>query len=365
MRIYVLSGQLGAGGVPKVIYNISKHLQDSVDALRVAYLGGNNESVDRLRAAGIEVECLGNRFPDRNHLFRLHRSLRTFAPDIIHTHMGGASLLGRCVGRLHKIAVVSTMHNIYTERAPQARIIDHPTSVLADAIVSVSVAVQQSLPRTFGLGASSTVIHNCIDMERVIEQGRTTEEIPDWLSNIPEGPLVACVSRMSEKKGQHHLIRAFRSIQKQFPNAQLVLTGWSDHKQRLIQLTDNLGLTESVHFLGKVDNPYAVFDAANVVVFPSKFEGFSIGMLEAMSFGKPIVATGISPFREALGTEYEYATPECPAELANLIKTYLTDRNIAQHRGQIAKDRVKTQFSGTVGAQAHRELYADLLNQST
>lgn len=358
--MYVLSGQLGAGGVPKVIYNVTTNLRESVDEIRIAYLGGNDDSVTRFRDAGLEVECLGEKFPDVRHPVRLNRSLREFEPDIVHTHMGAASLLGRSVGQLRDTAIVSTMHNLYRERAFAARAMDYPTSPLADAIVSVSRSVQKSLPERFGIGTRSTVIHNCIDVDAVVRRGRATGDDVAWATDIPEGPLVACVARMSEKKGQHHLIRAFQSVLEEYSNAQLALTGWSDYKRKLIELAKNLDIDDHVHFLGKVPNPYTVYSAADVIAFPSKFEGFSIGMLEAMAFGKPIVATGIGPFREALGADHEYATPEHPPDLADLIVTYLSDDDLAAERGRKAKNRVRNKFSGSVGAEKHYQLYQEL-----
>lgn len=276
--------------------------------------------------------------------------------------MGAASLLGRSIGQLHDAAIVSTMHNVYPERARIARLMDHSTSFLPDAIISVSSAVQQSLPATFGIGVYSTVIHNCIDVESIVERGRDINSNRLWMEGIPDGPLIACVSRMNKKKGQQHLIRAFETVLEQYPNAQLALTGWSDYKQQLIELATRLEIRDSVHFLGRVPNPYTVYNAADIVVFPSKFEGFSIGMLEAMSFEKPIVATGIGPFREALGPKYEYAAPESPQDLAELTLQYLSNEKLAEKRAREAKKRVQSKFSGTVGAEKHYQLYTEFLN---
>lgn len=254
------------------------------------------------------------------------------------------------------------MHNVYAERSLGARVLDYPTSHLCTAIVSVSRAVQESLPSSFGLGAESTVIHNCIDVPTVQRRGDVSWEDCSWTAGIPpEVPVVACVARLSEKKGQHHLVRAFPRVLSRFPEAVLVLIGWGERKALLRELAEDLGVSERTFFLGKVDNPYSVYRNADIVAFPSRFEGFSIGMLEAMAFEKPIVATDIAPFREALGPDHKLVPTDDPAALAERIRSYLDDPKAARADAVAARERVERRFSGPVAAKKHHRLYQSLV----
>lgn len=358
----MLSGQLGAGGVPKVVFNVCRHLRGDVEALRVAYLGGNDDSVPAFRIDGITVSRLGSGFPDRGLPRSLAHEIARFEPDVIHTHMASAGCLGRVVGRRYDMPVVSTMHNVYSERSIGARALDYPTSPLCEAVVSVSRAVENSLPRSFALGARSTVIHNCIDVPAVRAQGDVSWEDAPWTEGIPRnGPVVASVARLSEKKGQHHLIRAFPRVLAEHPDAVLVLTGWGERKATLEVLARSVGVAESTYFLGKVENPYSVFGNADIVAFPSRFEGFSIGMLEAMALEKPIVASDIGPFREALGPDHELVPVGDDTALADRISWYLDHPRRAADDATAARERVETRFSGPVAAEKHRQLYRSLL----
>jgi len=362
IRLLMLSGQLGAGGVPKVVLNVARHLHADVEALQVAYLGGNDDSVPEFRAEGLAVERLGPGFPDRRLPRSLARAIARFEPDVVHTHMASAGCLGRLVSRRYGVPVVSTMHNVYTERSLGARALDYPTSPLCAAVVSVSRAVERSLPRSFAPGVRSTVIHNCIDVPAVRARAALPWEDAPWTEGIPrEGPIVASVARLSEKKGQHHLLRAFPQVLAEHPDATLVLTGWGERKATLEALARSVGVAESTYFLGKVDNPYSVLGNADVVAFPSRFEGFSIGMLEAMALGKPIVASDIGPFREALGPDQELVPVGEERALAERIAWYLDHPRRAAEDGTTARERVEAHFSGPVAAEKHRRLYRSLL----
>jgi len=358
MKIYMISGTLGVTGTPKVIYNISKNILNDVESVRVGYFGGDDDGVEKFINTGIPVDYLGGKFPSPQNPKRVYENLKEFNPDIVHTHMGSAAFLGRMIGNLNGCKVVSTIHNLYYERALRARAIDHSSCFLADATISVSKSVQRSLPVSYKITTISKVIHNCIDIKNVISQGKSRlDSHTQWASNLLSGPTIACVAQVSPKKGQKHLIKAFHSIIEDYPKANLVLTGWSDYKDKLENLAENLGVEENVHFVGKVPNPYTIYDMSDIISFPSKFEGFSIAMLEAMAFGKPIVSTDIGPFQEALGPNYQYASTENPNEIADLIRAYLADQQLAEKRGRIAKERVVNKFSGSIGAKKHLQLY--------
>lgn len=364
LRVYILSNELGAGGVPQVIYNLCTHLGDTGIEARIGYLGGSDESVERLRDLGYRVDKLGSGFPQLRQPAAVYRAIAEYDPDVVHTHMAPASLLARPIGTLVDAAVVSTVHNIYTEHSVFAKLMDYPTSHLCDAVVAVSDAVMETLPRTYALGAEKTVIHNCIDTEAVRDEGAVPLDDLPWGGEIStDGPVVANVARFSKKKGQHDLIAALPTVVDRFPNAQLVMTGWGPMKERLESRAVDLGVRENVVFLEKVANPYAVYYHADLIAFPSRFEGFSIGLLEAMAFGRPIVTTDIAPFVEALGEGYPVAPVGAPSALAELIVAFLSAPDRSTERGAQLRARVDEKFSGDVAARAHADLYRRLLSE--
>jgi glycosyltransferase involved in cell wall biosynthesis len=150
-------------------------------------------------------------------------------------------------------------------------------------------------------------------------------------------------------------------VLKENPNTTLVMTGWGDRTSTLKSLSKELGVDENIIFLGRVSNPYSVYYHADVVAFPSRFEGFSISMLKAMAFAKPIVATSIGPFVEALGENHQYVDFGDAAGLSEHITRYLKNESVAVQDGERAKSRVQSLFSGSVGADKHYNLYQSLI----
>ncbi len=111
-----------------------------------------------------------------------------------------------------------------------------------------------------------------------------------------QGPEVniLCVGRLIERKGQHHLLRAFANLRAQC-NCPITLTlvGTGDAEDLLHCLANDLGVADAVTFTGFVprsDMP-AVYRQADIFVLPSQNEGMSIALLEAMASGLPVVVT--------------------------------------------------------------------------
>lgn len=103
-----------------------------------------------------------------------------------------------------------------------------------------------------------------------------------------------CVGRLIERKGQHHLLRAFERLRSSCPQpVRLTLVGTGDAEASLHQLAAELGIAEAVTFAGFVsrDDMPAIYHDADVFVLPSQSEGMSIALLEAMASGLPVIVT--------------------------------------------------------------------------
>ena len=358
LRVLMLCGQLGAGGAPKVVLNVTKHLLRSVDEVAIGYFGGRDELVPEFTELGVSVVRLGDGTGYSGVLSSLWRLISAYRPTVIHTHMVSAHSWGRVFGRLRGIPVVSTIHTTYTNRSVAARALDLSTSSFASVNVAVSNAVAASLPLYFGLGARSAIVHNCIDPEDLRSKGEVSWNDAEWNTDLLRNqPIIANVTRFDPKKRKEDLIRALPEILEEFPHTAVVLTGWGGHRRHVENVARSLGVEEHTYFVGNVSNPYSVYRHADIVALPSVSEGFSIGVLEAMAFAKPIVATDIPPFREALGAEYPLVPTRDPAALAEEIRRYLRNPKRAETAGAEARERVERMFSGQSAAESYLSIY--------
>lgn len=110
-----------------------------------------------------------------------------------------------------------------------------------------------------------------------------------------EGPTIMFVGRFVPAKNLTFLIEGFRKIKDQCPNAQLWLIGDGPLKHRIESKVDALGMTNSVRFLGYIENdqlpPY--YRAADIFTLSSRTENHPIALMEALSCGTPVVAPDI------------------------------------------------------------------------
>jgi glycosyltransferase involved in cell wall biosynthesis len=104
-------------------------------------------------------------------------------------------------------------------------------------------------------------------------------------------------------KNQETLIRAVRKLSESIPDVQLTLIGEGATRARCEEISGELGLNDSVRFLGSVNQSRLESELSmhEIVCVPSEFEAASFPIIDAMRFNKKVVASSISPFREMAG----------------------------------------------------------------
>ncbi|MCM3585207.1 CDP-glycerol glycerophosphotransferase family protein [Mesobacillus maritimus] len=108
------------------------------------------------------------------------------------------------------------------------------------------------------------------------------------------------MGRLSPEKGQDNLIIAFTNIHKKYPNSQLYILGKGPLKDPLQKLIEELGMTDSIHLMGQLENPFVFMEKCDCFVLSSHYEGQPMVLLEAMTLGMKIIATDIVANRTVL-----------------------------------------------------------------
>jgi glycosyltransferase involved in cell wall biosynthesis len=124
-------------------------------------------------------------------------------------------------------------------------------------------------------------------------------------------------------------------------------------------------LSEAVALPGATDDPGAALRAADLFVLPSREEGMSIALLEAMALGMPLVASSI-PGNRRLIAERKHgrlAPPDDPEGLARAILEQWADLDRAIHMGRAARQRVVAEFSIQAVARGHLALFESLIRR--
>ncbi len=155
------------------------------------------------------------------------------------------------------------------------------------------------------------------------------------------GPKILAVSRLTSAdsyKGIDTLIEALPVVLGELPLAQLRIVGGGDDLPRLRALSERLGVTDSVHFTGIIDDESLrhEYAACDLFALPSRREGFGLVYLEAMAFGKSCLAAraGGAPevVNDRIGALADYGNiPEIAASLLDLVRHPRNPADIRQH----------------------------------
>lgn len=182
-----------------------------------------------------------------------------------------------------------------SESKPQYKYIVSPLVKLfynkADRVVAVSKGVEEELVDIFGIKRDRvTTIENGYDIDQIKKQSE--EEIDrEFLEKIDGKKVIITAGRLTEQKGQWHLIRAFNEVIKKVPDAVLVLLGDGELRGYLEELTAGYGISDRVIFVGQTRNPFKYEKYADVFVMPSLYEGFPNALAEAVCLGLPCIST--------------------------------------------------------------------------
>lgn len=171
------------------------------------------------------------------------------------------------------------------------------------AVISVSQALKDSM---IGLGANGDRIHvvpNGVDATRF--QPMISSEARRNLSLPSDGPILVSVGNLIPSKGHELVIRALALLKNKGLRPQLYILGEGSHRDTLEELAKQLGLGETIHFVGKRPNEElrSWFSAATVSCLASSREGWPNVVTESLACGTPVVATRVGGVPEILHSE--------------------------------------------------------------
>lgn len=169
------------------------------------------------------------------------------------------------------------------------------------------------------------------------------------------------VGSLAERKQVKELIKAYHQLQQEDLYLLLVGNGGS-YQSELRQLVDELGLTGMVHFMNNVSNADlpAVYQAAEIFVYPSMFEGFGLPIVEAMAGGTPVITTEGSCFAEAGGPDSLYVPSGDVEALTTAMQKILGDYPTLQYMADKGREYVQ-RFTPEAFARNTMSVYKSLL----
>ena len=224
------------------------------------------------------------------------------------------------------------------------------------ACVSDGVAqeVREHFPR---LADRVVTIHNGVDIDTFAPRAHTADaRALRKAQSIADDRLVAAfVGGEWERKGLEPLIQGLALA----PEWDAVVAGSGD-RRRYQQLAEALGVGQAVHWLGVSRDVPAVYELADVFVFPSSYEAFPLVALEAAASGLPLLATPVSGVRELIRDgQGGFLIARDPAVIAERLRQLAADPDLRREMGDAARSAAE-RFSWGAMVAKHHELYCRL-----
>lgn len=170
--------------------------------------------------------------------------------------------------------------------------------------------------------------------------------------------IVLYVGRLEAEKGVDLLIRAWQNVA--VDGALLLIVGDGSQRAELERLAaENSSLAASIEFRGATADVQCYLQAADLFVLPSRSEGISIALLEAMASGLPVIATDVGGNRQVLSTlgVGQLVEPGNPQVLGLTISRLLTEPVLLQSMGTAARKHVASNYSVERMIDAYEQLY--------
>lgn len=227
----------------------------------------------------------------------------------------------------------------------------------ADAVTTVSAYTKKQLTDLGVPENKIELVYPCPHVSKASPGSRL-----DVAHGLTGKKIVLVVARLVERKGIDTAIEAMALVSKRHDDAQLIIIGEGNDKERLQRIVKHNELDDQVTFVGGVspEELAAWYDRCDLLVMPSRelssrdVEGFGIVFLEAGVFGKPVIGGNSGGVPDAIvdGETGFLVDPRSREELAHRITQILDDPLLAQRLGEAGRKRVQEQFQWPV--QVHK-----------
>ena len=289
--------------------------------------------------------------------------------DLVHTHSSKAGFLGRFAARLAGVrAIVHTPHGFYFLNQPPGR--------QRELFLGLERAAGRVTNRLIALSPTelSEAIDNRIvprEKTALIENGIEVPAVPDGqvISRLRESlapgasHVVGTVARITPQKGPFDFVHMARALTQQVPGIHILWCGDGELRDQVQSLARELGIDDSLHFLGYRSDVLNVMSVMEIFVLTSYWEGLPYTVLDAMALGKPVVATAAVGTRDIVqeGVTGLLTPVGDPEAAARAIARLLSSEEARQAMGAAGRRVILQRYSQEAMVKRTGQLYLDLV----
>jgi glycosyltransferase involved in cell wall biosynthesis len=363
IRVLELGGAVALFGAERWILALVKNINRSAIETFVAALrdspGTPVPLCDNAKGLGLSTAIIDapGRFSPQA-VTKLRKVLLEREIQIIHTHGYKQDIVALLAAYGTRCRVVATPHG-WTHKADPKLLIYEWLSMAVfpcmDAVVPLSDDMFRILARFPFIKRKLRIIRNGVDLDELLGKH---EEIPELIERKRHGSfLVGYVGRLIKAKGIETLVRAV-ALQNH-PDVHLLLIGTGPDEAFFRKLTNELRISNRVHFFGYREDRLSFFKSFDLFVLPSFSEGIPRCMMEAMGLGLPVVASDIPGCRALVsdGVTERLVPPGDEISLAKALEEMHDNAPLRDDLGKRGSLRIAESFSAARMAQQYEELF--------
>jgi len=356
------------GGAENQVVTLAPALSSDRYTIHVCCLQREGVQADALRARGIQVVSLNMRlryWPIA--VYRLYRLIERLKPQIVHTHLYDAGILGRLVGKLAGVPVILTTEvgmTVWKKR--HHLLLERFVNRFTDKMIAVSEDIRQRRIHLEGVSPEKIItIPAAVDIER-FSRMNSREQVRTELEIETSSPVIGTVARLVAAKRLDYLLEAARVVCEAVPQARFLIIGDGPLREELEDQAMQLDLAPKyVRFLGNRQDVTDFLSAVDIFALSSEREGLPVSMLEAMAASRPVVATQVGGIPQVIqdGHNGLLVPPHDPASLAKAIITLIEDSTLRESVAREGYRTVEARFSTDAIGQQIIALYDCLLEK--
>jgi glycosyltransferase involved in cell wall biosynthesis len=360
LKITFVLPNVESGGTERHVLSLAGRIDLSRFSLSMVTTAGGGSLYNDFSAM-MPVTVLGE--PKRSRRFRkgplehlrtigvVARLLRRSPPDILHAYLPAANVIGPVAARLSSVPRVIVSKRAlaeYKAHYPLLRRVEPLGNRLADVILVNSDAVRRDVERTERHWEGKfRKIYNGV---APIEPWAPDEAMAfRRREGIPDDTLVAlCVSNFYPYKGHEELVEAVAKVVPVYPNVIFLMVGRDSGTMEATKArVRERGIERSVRFVGSRTDVPDLLRASDLFVHPSREEGFSNAILEAMAAGLPVVACDVGGNPEAIVDREtgRLVPPRNAWAFASAVAELLADPEKRKAMGEAGRHRATERFS--------------------
>lgn len=355
---------LRTGGAEVLSLALAESLSDQFRYVYVC-LDEEGELADAARAQGIRVHCM-HRKPgiDLGCVGRLREVLYREKPALIHAHQYGAFFYSS-LARLgtSRLPIIYTEHGRPPNDAPSFRhaVANFFLCRYHDQVITVSedmrkaVIANESIPKR-----QVKVIYNGVNSARIQAFAGARKPVRLRFGVSDDQVLVVQVARLEAVKDHVTALRAMARLKRSHPGVRLLLAGTGSQAAAIARQISELGIENSVIQAGYYEGDVAeVMQAADIFLLSSIKEGAPLTILEALSAGKPVLATDVGGVSELVASNQTglLCAAGDPEAMARQLSRLAESENLRDRLGTTGRARVEQEFSEQQMHHAYRKTF--------